>query len=155
MSRQKELERAQKKAKISVSDIIVICQKLSSGITDQNFSTTEDSLPTGSIFKDSVSIRTIENWVAKIAFDMCKGREVRAFKICDVIDQEIRLFAEMEHVPVVIEKHLGRKLQDSDVVRLLWVGDQGCEFTKKFMTLFISHLKTRGNELLLLSAEEE
>jgi hypothetical protein len=142
----KMMQKALQGSKTTISELIHICNLLSQTITPKNFTETEHSSNSDDIFTDSVAIRTIESWVSKIAYDYYdnkRGKD-RAFKVCEVIDLKIREFATAREHMVLIETFLKRKLTSADVVRLLWVGDQGCLFTKQFMSHFIPYLQQHG-----------
>ncbi|MEY2665022.1 MAG: hypothetical protein RLZZ480_127 [Candidatus Parcubacteria bacterium] len=153
----KELRRLLK-ANITIPEIIVVCEAFILTITEENFSTTEDSYSTNNIFSDHVTIRTIENWISKVAYDIYHGKnraESRALKITEIIDIEIRKFAEAPEHLAAIQRLLRRKLTSNDVIRLLWVGDQGHEFARRFFTLFIAHLRTFGMNTKLTANTSE
>ncbi len=145
----KDLRRALHKSKTTISELAHICRQLSATITPDNFVMSEESGSTNSIFADSTPVRTIESWVAKIAYDFYakkKGSEVRAFKVGEIIDFKIREFAANEKNLSNVQILIKRKLNNDDVIRLLWVGDQGCLFAQKFMLLFATYLEQSGNQ---------
>lgn len=147
------LTKAFNRSKTSNAELIRICERLIEVLKPDNFLTTENSSYSNSIFSDDTTSRTIESWVAKIAHDfmqMRKGAEARSFKVCEVLDLQIRAFAEDTYNQHIIESLLGRKLTPDDVVRLLWVGDLGVEFTVKFLKVIIVHLVQQGTDQELL-----
>jgi hypothetical protein len=153
VSESRTIRKAFSDSKTSVDELIYICRALSEIITSENFAGSLESLPIGDIFGDGTGIRTIESWVSKIAYDQYRTKhgQDRAFRVCEVIDALIRTFAkEEEGNAALIESILKRKLTANDVVRLLWVGDQGHIFTKQFMLLFIAYLKRPDAESAIL-----